>query len=355
MRKKILIVDDEAINRELLRQIFEGDYDIVMAQDGQDALGAIKQYRNELAVILMDLMMPKVNGYQVLQVLSSDNLTKQIPVVLITSNTDIKVTLSCYSLGVVDIINKPFIAQIVRQRVVNVIEMFQDKETLRDLLEQSNEKLSEQKQQLEQFYNNLMDSISNLVEFRNMESGMHIKRVKGMTQILAKAYQHLYPEDGLTDEQLNTIVRASALHDIGKLVIPDAILLKPGKLNDDEREVMKSHTTRGCEILSRLEIVQDSEHYKTSYEIIRHHHERYDGNGYPDNLKGDDIPISAQLVSVVDVYDALVSERIYKKAYSKTQAYEMIMGGECGVFSDKMLKCLNYAKKVIEIFSDAYQ
>ena len=188
-----------------------------------------------------------------------------------------------------------------------------------------------------------------------MESGMHIKRVKGLTQIMAQAYAKLYPEEGLTEEDIYMIVKASALHDIGKIAVPDNILLKPGRLTDEEFKIMQSHTTKGCEILSKLEEVQESGQYQVSYDICRHHHERYDGRGYPDGLVGDDIPLSAQLVSVVDVYDALVSERVYKKAFSKDEAYDMIMNGKCGTFSPKMLKCFEKARKVIELFSDTHQ
>ncbi len=355
MRKKILIVDDEAVNRELLKQIFEESYDIVLAEDGKKAIQAINQYQNELVIILLDLMMPNVNGYQVLQVLNANGMTQKIPVVLITANTDMKIALSCYSLGVADIVNKPFVTQIIRQRILNIIQMYQDKAQLQQLLKQSKEKLSEREHQLEQFYDHLMDAISNLVEFRDTSSGMHVKRVRGLTQILARTYQTLYPNDGLTDENLFVIVRTSALHDIGKIAIPDSILLKPGRLDENEWEIMKSHTTRGCEILTMLENVQDSEQYKTAYEIVRHHHERYDGKGYPDGLVGDDIPLSAQIVSIVDVYDALVSERIYKKAYGKEKAFEMIKEGECGAFSDKMLQCFEHSRKVIELFSETHQ
>lgn len=355
MRKKILIVDDEAINRELLRQIFESDYDIIMAEDGKAAITSITQNQDDLAVILLDLMMPKVNGYQVLQVLDYTKMLKKIPVILITSNTDTKIALSCYSLGVADVINKPFVAQIVRQRVLNIIEMYQDRDKLQSLLEQSNQKLIAQEEQLRKFNDNLIDSISNLVEFRNLESGMHIKRVKGLVQIMTMTFQLLYPEENVTDERMHAIVRASALHDIGKLAIPDAILLKPGKLTDSEWEVMRSHTTKGCEILTMLENVNDSQHYKIAYNIVRYHHERYDGGGYPDQLKGEEIPLEAQLVAIMDVYDALVSERIYKKAYSKEKTFNMIIEGECGVFSDRMLACFKHARKVIELFSDSHQ
>ncbi len=355
MRKKILIVDDEAINREILKQIFEQDYDIIMAKEGKEAIEFINRYQNDLAIVLLDLIMPVINGYQVLHILNANGMIKKIPVIMITANTDTKIALSCYSLGAADIINKPFVAQIVRQRILNTIEMYEDRDSLKKLLEQSNEKLTERERQLEQFYDRLMDAISNIVEFRDTDSGMHVKRVKGLTQLLACTYQKLYPEENITDEQVHAIVRTSALHDIGKIAIPDSILLKPGKLNPDEWEIMKSHTTRGCDILAMLENVQDSDQYKTAYDIIRHHHERYDGTGYPDGLKGDNIPLAAQLVAIVDVYDALVSDRIYKKAYTKEKAYSMITNGECGVFSDKILACFEHARKVIELFSDTHQ
>lgn len=355
MRGKILIVDDEELNRELLKQIFENEYEVITAKDGKEAILAINRHMNELTIVLLDLIMPVVNGYQVLQVLSANKILDKIPVILITANTDLQVALTCYSLGAVDIINKPFTAQIIRRRIINTIEMYQNKEKLERLLQNSNQKLTEKERQLEDFYDNLIDAISNIVEFRDLESGMHVKRVKGLTRILAQSYMQLYPEDGLTTEHMHTIVRASALHDIGKISIPDNILLKPGRLTDDEREIMKSHTTKGCEILTLLENVQDSDQFKASYEICRHHHERYDGGGYPDGLVGDDIPLSAQLVAIVDVYDALVSERVYKKAYSKEEAYDMIVQGECGVFSPKVLHCFEYARKVIELFSDTNQ
>ncbi|MDE6759990.1 MAG: response regulator [Lachnospiraceae bacterium] len=355
MRNKILIVDDEELNRELLKQIFEEDYEIIMAENGKEAILAVDQHIKELAVVLLDLVMPVVDGYHVLQVLNTKGVLKKVPVILITANTDVQAALDCYSLGAVDIINKPFTAQIIHRRILNTIEMYQNKEKLEKLLRSSNRKLSEKEQQLEAFNDYLIEAVSDIVEFRDLESGMHIKRVKGLTQIMAQAYAKLYPEEGLTEEDIYMIVKASALHDIGKIAVPDNILLKPGRLTDEEFKIMQSHTTKGCEILSKLEEVQDSGQYQVSYDICRHHHERYDGRGYPDGLVGDDIPLSAQLVSVVDVYDALVSERVYKKAFSKDEAYDMIMNGKCGIFSPKMLKCFEEARKVIELFSDTHQ
>lgn len=353
MRNKILIVDDEELNRELLRQIFEGDYEIETAEDGQEAMAKFGRYRDKLAAVLLDLVMPKVNGYQVLQALNARHDTETIPVILITANTDIKIALSCYSIGAAEIINKPFVAGIVRQRVMNMIEMYASREGLQNRLDVSEQKLSEREKQLEEFNDRLVDVVSDVIEFRDMESGQHVRRVKGLTQIMAVNYAKLYPDAGLTPHRIAVIVKAAAFHDIGKIAIPDSILLKPGRLTDDEREVMKAHTTRGCDVLEKLESVQDAEHYAVAYEVVRHHHERYDGKGYPDGLKGDEIPLSAGLVSVADVYDALTGERVYKKPFDKETAYRMIVEGQCGVFDPKLLKCLESSKKVMELFVDS--
>lgn len=346
MRDTILIVDDEELNRELLRQIFEDDYNIIMAEDGKEAIAQFGKHKDRIAIILLDIVMPVLSGYQVLQVLHAKEVLDKIPVILITAQDDAQTEFACYSLGATAIINKPFVAQTVRKRVVSTIELYHNVEELEFTIE-------EQKHQLETFNDSLLDAVSNIVEFRNLETGDHVKRVKGLTRILAGAYRKLYPEAGLTKEKIDTIVRASALHDLGKISIPDNILLKPGRLTDEEREVMMSHTTKGCEILNMLSDVQDQETFRASYEVVRYHHERYDGKGYPDGLQGEDIPLSAQLVSVADVYDALVSERVYKKAFEKEKAYNMIINGECGTFSPKLMKCLEFAKDAIETFADS--
>lgn len=350
MRNKILIVDDEEINREILRQLFEKTYEIITAENGDEALRVFYENRENIAAVLLDLVMPQKDGYQVLLELYSSKDTQVIPVILITVNTDIGVAQSCYSIGAAEIINKPFVAGIVKQRVTNMIEMFSSRESLKERLSVSERELFAREKQLEEFNDKFVDTISNIVEFRDMESGQHVRRVKGLTEILAKCYKRLYPECGLDDHLIGVIVKSAALHDIGKIVIPDSILLKPARLTEEEMEVMRSHTTRGCEILHKLINVQDEEQYRVSYEIVRHHHERYDGNGYPDKLKGDEIPLSAGLVSVADVYDALTSKRVYKKAFDKETAYNMIINGECGVFSPMLIACLKESKSEIEAF-----
>lgn len=353
--KKVLIVDDMELNREILTEILEEEYSVMEAENGRQALEMIEQNLNDLAVILLDLVMPEMDGLEVLAVLQEKGWMKKVPVLIISGEQSLKVEKQCFDYGISDFIRKPFDNALVRRRVNNIAELFMYKNSLEEKVEGQTETLKKQYQllkiqaaKLQKSNTNIIDILGTVVESRNLESGEHVMRVKGYTEILAREMMKEYPEYGLTEKRIEVIVSASALHDIGKIAIPDNILLKPGKLTQDEYEYMKSHTTRGCEILSNIKDVWDEEYEKASYEICRHHHERYDGRGYPDKLKGDEIPISAQLVSVADVYDALVNERVYKSAYSKEQAFSMIINGECGIFSPKLLECFRNCKKKFE-------
>ncbi len=353
--KKVLIVDDMELNREILTEILEEEYSVMEAENGRQALEMIEQNLNDLAVILLDLVMPEMDGLEVLAVLQEKGWMKKVPVLIISGEQSLKVEKQCFDFGISDFIRKPFDNALVRRRVNNIAELFMYKNSLEEKVEGQTETLKKQYQllkiqaaKLQKSNTNIIDILGTVVESRNLESGEHVMRVKGYTEILAREMMKEYPEYGLTEKRIEVIVSASALHDIGKIAIPDNILLKPGKLTQDEYEYMKSHTTRGCEILSNIKDVWDEEYEKASYEICRHHHERYDGRGYPDKLKGDEIPVSAQLVSVADVYDALVNERVYKSAYSKEQAFSMIINGECGIFSPKLLECFRNCKKKFE-------
>lgn len=223
------------------------------------------------------------------------------------------------------------------------------KRHLEELVRLQTSVLQKQASMLQRIQERMIEILSNVVEFRNLESGDHIRRVKDFTRILAGYVAKAYPEYHLDDEDIAVITAAAALHDVGKIAISDAVLLKPGRLTEEEFAVMKTHTIKGCEIIAMLEEVQAGEYGRVSYEICRYHHERYDGKGYPDGLKGEEIPIAAQIVSVADVYDALVSERCYKSAYTPTEAYDMIMRGECGAFSPRLLQCLERAREAFEI------
>ncbi len=355
MRNKILIVDDVEINRDLLTEILKDEYEIVLAANGRQALDTLEKEHDEISVMLLDLIMPEMDGFEVLEVVKKKPWGNQIGIMIISGDDAVQTEARCFELGVSDFIHRPFNEKLVRKRVHNIVSLFQYQEELEQKVEKQTEVLRKQykllqhqAEQLRQSNSNVIDILGTVVECRNLESGEHVRRVKGYTRILAERLMQDYPEYGLTQEGIEVIVSASALHDIGKIAIPDAILLKPGRLTDEEFEYMKSHTTRGCEILKNIKGVWNKEYSAASYDICRYHHERYDGRGYPDGLKGEDIPISAQIVAVADVYDALVNERVYKSAFSKEKAFQMITTGECGVFSPKILECFWNVRKDFE-------
>ncbi len=360
MKNKILIVDDAEINREVLADILENEYDILQASNGREALEILKNSRKEISAVLLDLMMPEVDGFAVLEVMKTEGWMENLPVLIISGETSVKAEKRCFEYGVSDFVRKPFDNMLVNRRVNNVVGLYELQKDLQAKVDKQTEKLriqykllQVQAEKLHRTNENIIDILGTVVENRSLESGAHIKHVKGFTRVIAERVLQDYPEYGLTKAKVDIIVSASALHDIGKIAIPDSILLKPGKLNEKEYDYMKSHTTRGCDILDSIEDIWDEEYKKVGYEICRHHHERFDGRGYPDKLAGDDIPISAQIVSVADVYDALISERVYKGAYSKDEAYHMILRGECGVFSPKLMECFRSVKKELEMVAAA--
>jgi len=336
-QKKLLVVDDIPINRLILADLFQEEYEVLEAENGQQALELILQYREQIAIVLLDIVMPVMDGFQVLERMAKLDLIQTIPVIMITGESDDEKTLMGYALGVSDIISKPFNPKIVSRRVNNVVKLYSHRQELERELKKQKEMLEQQARRIHQSSQFVIDALSTTVEFRNMESGEHIMRVRTLTKIFLEEMREFYP---LTDEQIKTIANVSAMHDIGKIVISDAILLKPGPLTMEEFEIMKTHTIRGCEILDTLNYTQDEESYRYSYDICRHHHERWDGRGYPDGLKGDEISIWAQAASLADVYDALTSERVYKQAYSHEETIRMILNGECGAFNPRLLDML---------------
>lgn len=328
----ILIVDDEEINRMILKEIFKEDYNILEAADGIEAINIIKEKNEELKIILLDIIMPNMNGFGVLSFMKEYAYMDYIPVILITSDTSIESEIKGYDMGVAEFIEKPFDAYIIRKRIKNSIDLHMHKNHLEKMVKEQTEKL-------QKTHSMIIDTLSTVVEFRNLESAKHIHRIKYFVKILLEFVYEYNKEYGLTREEIDIIVEASTMHDIGKIAIPDSILLKPGRFNSDEFEIMKTHTTRGCEIIKSFSSIENKKFYEYCYDISRHHHEKYDGKGYPDGLKEEEISIAAQIVSLADVYDALVSERIYKPAYSKEKAFDMIMNGECGAFSPQLLNC----------------
>ncbi len=353
--KNILIVDDAEINRGILAEIFKGDFGIYEADNGRKALEIIATKRDSISAILLDVVMPEMDGFRLLQELSKHKIPDRIPILMITADASTDTEKRCYEGGATDVIHKPFDAVVVKHRVTRAVELYKSRVELEQkitdqtrVLKKQYMVLKKQEERLRETNSRIIDTICTIVEFRNLESGYHLKRIKGFVQILANTAMRNYPEFGLTPHKIEVITNASVMHDIGKITVPDEILLKPGRLTPDEFDIMKSHTTRGCEIVKMLADLQDKEYMEVSYDICRHHHEKYDGKGYPDGLKGEEISIAAQLTSLADVYDALVSDRVYKSAFAPSKAYEMIKNGESGIFSTKMLACFDIARPEME-------
>lgn len=342
LKDTLLIADDAEINRELLKDIFEEQYVILEAADGVETIDLIKKNSDRIALIFLDLIMPNKSGLDVLSFME-ENGYELIPVIMITGEATAMSEERAYELGAADVIYKPFQPNVVMRRAQNIIELFQHRIDLEIKLEERTRELEESRLIIEKSNDFLINALSSVVEFRSLESGEHVQRVKYFTKILLKEIRKMYPEYRLTKDKIQLMSDASALHDIGKIAIPDSILLKPGKLTKDEFEEMKKHTTYGCELLEKFK-QEENEFYKYCYDIVRWHHERYDGKGYPDGIGGDDIPIWAQAVSIVDVYDALVSKRVYKAPYAVDEAVRMIEAGECGTFSPQLLECFQMAK-----------
>lgn len=344
MKNGLLIVDDVEINREILKELFRGRYEILEAQNGDEAEQRLDANRDSIAAVLLDIVMPVKDGFDVLGFMHERDMMKEIPVILITGDSSNVVQKKGYDLGVSDIISKPFDPYIVRSRVDNTVELYRYKNHLEDLVQDQTKKLQEHNTQL-------INTLGTIVEFRNMESGAHTLRIREFTRALLTAVKKKYPEYGLTDKEISTIADAAVLHDVGKISISDTVLLKPGKLTKEEFEVMKTHTTKGAEIVKQISSM-DEDYFKHSYDIALYHHEKWGGEGYPTGLKGDEIPLSAQVVSIADCFDALVSERVYKPPFTKEQAYEMILNGECGTFSEKMMDCFREVRPVFYKLAD---
>lgn len=338
-RETILIVDDSAMNRMLLSDILADTYNIIEAEDGEQAIAILQQHASEISIVVLDMVMPKVDGFGVLEAMNENRWIQFLPVVSISTESSPEFVERAYSLGVTDFINRPFDELIVIRRVSNTIKLYAKQRKLTNMV--ANEIFEKERN------GSLMITIlSHIVEFRNGESGMHVMNIGTLTEILLNQISKKDDKYYLPYAERDLIVKASALHDIGKISIPEEVLNKPGKLTDEEFEAMKQHTVIGYQMLSDLGF-QDEPLVKVSREITRWHHERYDGRGYPDGLKGDEIPLSAQIVSLVDVYDALTSERVYKPAFSHEKAIQMILNGECGAFNPLLLECLVEAQDAI--------
>ncbi len=341
IKRKILVVDDSEMNRSLLCDMLSGIYEILEAENGLEASVILQSREQEIALMLLDIVMPKMDGFELLTVMNKNGWIKNIPVIIISSETVPAYVDKAYDLGVQDYISRPFDERIVQRRVSNTLMLFiKQKELSNMVMEQFAERENE---------NTLMTEIlSSIVESRNGESGLHVLHIRMLTEILLQKLLEKTNQYPVSKQDIPIICNASSFHDIGKMVLPMEILNKPGKLTAEEFEVMKTHSIEGAKLLKSLPMRENEPLVKIGYDICRWHHERYDGGGYPDGLKGDEIPIAAQVVALADVYDALRSSRVYKPPYSHEKTIHMIMNGECGVFNPILLECLSELSDALE-------
>lgn len=341
----ILIVDDSELNRVMLAAMLGENYEILEASDGVEALSVIQKYETSIDLVLLDIVMPGMDGFEVLKVMNQKHWIDTIPVIMISAENDTSYMEKAYELGATDYIKRPYESYIIHRRITNTLMLYEKQRRLLNMVE-------EQIYEKEKNNSMMINILGHIVEFRNGESGPHVHHVQTMTRLLLQCLMKKTNSYNLTDEDVLIISTASALHDIGKIMIDEKILNKPGKLTKEEFEIMKTHSMLGASILKELPTYQKKTLVSVAYEICRWHHERYDGKGYPDGLKGEEIPISAQVVALADVYDALTSERCYKKAFSKEKAMEMILDGQCGAFNPLLLECLKDIEDIIEVSLD---
>ena len=332
-RQKILVVDDSEMNREILIEMLKEEFEIIEAEDGRQGLKLLRKYGKKISVVLLDIVMPVMDGFEVLTVMNRNHMIDDIPVIMISSEESETYIRRAFNFGVSDYISRPFDCDVVYQRVFNTIKLYAKQRRLVAMV-------SDQMKEKEKNNQMMVEVLSQIVEFRNGESGLHVLHIKTLTEMLIEQLVQKTDQYKLSPNDCHMIATASAFHDIGKIGIDEKILNKPGKLTPDEFEQMKQHTLIGASMLEKMDRYKDEPLITIAYQICRWHHERYDGRGYPDKLAGEEIPISAQVVSLADVYDALISERAYKKAFSHEKAMEMILGGECGTFNPMLLDIL---------------
>lgn len=347
VRRKILIVDDNEMNRAILSDIIGVNFDILEAENGKDAIDILYKNESDIALVLLDIVMPILDGFGTLEIMRKNEWISTIPVIMISAENSVNVMEKAYDMGALDFISRPFDAMLVRRRIQSTMLIASKQKELEQLLKR-------------QIYDKEKDNrimvaiLSHLVEFRNGESGLHVIHIRAITELILRELIKRTDKYNITKNDIPVICNAAALHDIGKILIPEKILNKKDKLNEEEFKIIQKHSEKGAEILRGLDIDQNEPLIKAGYVICRWHHERFNGEGYPDGLKGDEIPIIAQIVALADVYDALTSTRVYKQAYTPEKALEMIKNGECGTFNPELLDLFLSISDGLRMSSDTH-
>lgn len=346
----ILIVDDDPVNRKILGKLFSTYYTVIEAENGNDGMEQILREENRLCAILLDVMMPGMNGIEVLKRLKELGVLEAIPVFIITAESSADVMKEAYELGVMDVISKPIISYMVARRVLSIVELFEARKHLKTVVKNQGLELLEQAEKIIQLNQGMIEALATVIEFRNEESGGHVQRISKITRLM---FENTDFGEGMEPDEIDHIALAAVMHDVGKITVPDAVLTKPGKLTKEEFEIIQRHTTDGVALLERIIHMRGSDIYEYACDIALHHHERWDGRGYPDGLIGDEISPWAQVVSLADVYDALSCERVYKPAYQREKVLEMIRSGECGIFNPHLLySFFSIEDMVYEMYQD---
>ncbi|MCR5046952.1 MAG: response regulator [Treponema sp.] len=338
-KKKIIVIDDVELNRALLAEVFKKEYDILEASNGAEGLQKINENKDDICAVFLDIIMPEMDGFGVLQEMNINCLIQRIPVFLITTDATNNVIERAYDYGAVDVIPKPFNVMIIKRRVQNMVEYFEAKRNMDTDTFQADQLLKMQREDLNNSVGSLIGHICEAIESRSKEESEHVGRVRLVTRLVAEQFAKNKPEFGLREDIVEAIANASVLHDLGKIFVPDNILTKPKKLNAKEREIIKTAPSAGAKLLNNVQGIPEP-FFTFSKEISRSHMERFDGKGYPDGLKENQIPISAQIAGISEAYDALVTKRVYKKAIPHDKALKMILNGECGAFNPDLLKCI---------------
>ena len=346
-KKKVIVIDDVELNRVILKEAFKNDFEVLEAENGALGLQKIKENQDDVSAVFLDIIMPEMDGFAVLQELNISSLIQKIPVFLITTDATSAVIERAYDYGAVDVIPKPFNLMIIKRRVQNMIEYFEAKRQSDSDVVQIDQLLAMQREDLNQAVGALIGQICESIESRSVGESEHVNRVRKMTRALTKEFALQHPEFGLKDDIIDSIANASVLHDVGKIFVREEILAKAGNLPPEEMAEIQVAPTYGAKLLNRVQGIPEP-FYTFAKEICRSHMERWDGKGYPDGLKENQIPISAQLAGLAEAYDVLISTRVYKQAYSHEKAVQMILDGECGTFNPDLIECLKKAAAEFE-------